>query len=136
MYMASKGGGAWCNGERLHAGNATKPSEALLCVNGLSFLHRYPFAKDVIAFFSAFWTVRSTGGCLDAMLVSSGKADAWIEAQAKPWDLAPLKIIAEEAGCVAFDFAGKNTIYGGNFVITVPALADDLRRFVGVAEEQ
>ena len=80
----------------------------------------------------SFWTVRSTGGCLDAMLVASGKADAWIEAQAKPWDLAPLKIIAEEAGAVTFDFAGKDTIYGGNFVIAVPALADELRRFVSV----
>jgi histidinol-phosphatase len=131
MYYASKGGGAWCNGERLHAGNAQKPSDALLCVNGLSYLYRYPFAKDALAFFARFWTVRSTGGCLDAMLVASGKADAWIEAQAKPWDLAPLKVIVEEAGAVTFDFAGKDTIYGGNFVITVPALAEELRLFVG-----
>jgi histidinol phosphatase-like enzyme (inositol monophosphatase family) len=132
MYYASKGGGAWCNGERLHVSHAQRPSEALLCVNGLSYMHRYPFAKDMLNFFSAFWTVRSTGGCLDAMLVAGGKADAWIEAQAKPWDLAPLKIIVEEAGAVTFDFAGKDTIYGGNFVIAVPALAEELRRFVGV----
>ena len=79
---------------------------------------------------SEFWTVRSTGGCLDAMLVASGRADVWIEAQAKPWDLAPLKIIAEEAGCVTFDFDGNDTIYGGNYVITVPALADEIKRFV------
>jgi histidinol-phosphatase len=131
MYYASKGGGAWCNGERLQTGSACKPSEALLCVNGLSFLHRYPFAPDLMEFFSRFWTVRSTGGCLDAMLVATGKADAWIEAQAKPWDLAPLKVIVEEAGAVSFDFAGKDTIYGGNFVVAVPALADELRRFVG-----
>jgi len=104
----------------------------MLCVNGLSYMHRYPFAKDLLNFFSAFWTVRSVGGCLDAMLVASGKADAWIEAQAQPWDLAPLKIIVEEAGAVTFDFAGKDTIYGGNFVIAVPALAEELRRFVSV----
>jgi fructose-1,6-bisphosphatase/inositol monophosphatase family enzyme len=75
------------------------------------------------------------GGCVDAMLVASGRADVWLEAQAKPWDLAPLKIIAEEAGAVTFDFAGRETIYGGNFVITVPALADELKRFVGKREE-
>jgi fructose-1,6-bisphosphatase/inositol monophosphatase family enzyme len=68
------------------------------------------------------------------MLVVSGRADAWIEAQAKPWDLAPLKILAEEAGCVTFDFAGKDTIYGGNYVICVPALADEIRNFVGRRE--
>src|ERR1017187_3689985 len=59
MYYASKGSGAWCNGERLHAGRATKPSEALLCVNGLTYMTGYPFAKDLLAFFAAFWTVRS-----------------------------------------------------------------------------
>jgi len=57
--------------------------------------------------------------------------NAWIEAQAKPWDLAPLKIIAEEAGCVAFDFDGNDTIYGGNYAICVPALADEIKRFLG-----
>ena len=94
-------------------------------------MHRYPFAKELIQWLAEFWTVRSMGGCLDAMLVSTGRADAWIEAQAKPWDLAPLKIIAEEAGCSVFDFEGKDTIYGGNCVICVPALADEIRKFVG-----
>ena len=35
---------------------------------------------------------------------------------------------------VTFDFEGKNTIYGGNYVIVVPALADDIRHFVGKRE--
>jgi hypothetical protein len=41
-----------------------------------------------------------------------------------------LKIIAAEAGAVTFDFSGKDTIYGGNYVITVPALAEEVKRFV------
>ena len=88
------------------------------------------FAPDFVSWVSRFWTVRSSGGCLDAMMVASGCAEAWIEPVALPWDLAPLKIIAEEAGCVTFDFAGNDTIYGGNFVITAPAFADELREFV------
>jgi fructose-1,6-bisphosphatase/inositol monophosphatase family enzyme len=84
----------------------------------------------LVEWLAGFWTVRSMGGCLDAMLVATGRADAWIESQAKPWDLAPLKAIASEAGCVTFDFAGKDTIYGGNYVICVPALAEEIKRFV------
>ena len=95
-------------------------------------MHRYPFAPEFLDWISEFWTVRSTGGCLDAMLVATGRADVWIEAQAKPWDLAPIKVIVEEAGAVTFDFAGKPTIYGGNSVISVPGLADELRRFVSI----
>ena len=130
MFTAAKGEGAWWDGKRMHVSSVTRKNEAMLCCNGLSYLYRYPFAADFVKWISQFWTVRSSGGCLDAMMVASGRAEAWIEPQAQPWDLAPLKIIAEEAGCVTFDFAGNDTIYGGNFVITVPALADELREFV------
>jgi histidinol phosphatase-like enzyme (inositol monophosphatase family) len=129
MFSAAMGEGAYCNGKRIRASEIQKKSEALLCCNGLSFMHRYPFANRLVDWLADFWTVRSMGGCFDAVLVASGRADAWIEAQAKPWDLAPLKIIAEEAGCVTFDFEGKHTIYGGNFIICVPPLADEMLRF-------
>jgi histidinol phosphatase-like enzyme (inositol monophosphatase family) len=129
MFSAAKGEGAFQDGRRIRASGIEKKRDALLCCNGLGFMHRYPFAKDLVLWLSEFWTVRSMGGCLDAMLVAGGHADAWIEAQAKPWDLAPLKIIAEEAGCVTFDFDGNDTIYGGNYVISVPALADEIKRF-------
>ena len=128
MFSAAKGQGAFWDGQRMQASGITSKSEALLCCNGLGYMHRYPFAKDLVNWMGDFWTIRSMGGCLDAMLVASGRADAWIEAQAKPWDLAPLKIIAEEAGCVTSDFEGKDTIYGGNYLISVPALAEELVR--------
>jgi histidinol-phosphatase len=131
MFSAARGEGAFWDGARVRASEVQHKSEALLCCNGLGYMHRYPFAGELLRWISEFWTVRSMGGCLDAMLVATGRADVWIESQAKPWDLAPLKIIAEEAGCVAFDFEGKDTIYGGNYVIAVPALADEIRRFVG-----
>jgi histidinol-phosphatase len=131
MFSAARGEGAFWDGERMRASGVQRKSDALLCCNGLGYMHRYPFAKDLMLWMGEFWTVRSMGGCLDAMLVASGRADVWIEAQAKPWDLAPLKIIADEAGCTVFDFEGKDTIYGGNYVICVPALADEIRRFVG-----
>ena len=130
MFSASKGAGAYWNGERVQISSIDKRGQALICVNGLTFMRRYEFAPNLLEFISTFWTARSMGGCLDAVLVASGRADVWLEAQAKPWDLAPLKIIAQEAGAVTFDFAGNDTIYGGNYVITVPALADDVKSFV------
>jgi histidinol-phosphatase len=130
IYSAAKGEGAWHDGKRIHAGDPKKKADALMCCNGLGFMHRYKFSKDLIVWLADFWTVRSMGGCLDAVLVASGVADVWLEAQAKPWDLAPLKIIAEEAGCVTFDFKGENTIYGGNFAISTPALAAEIKAFL------
>jgi histidinol-phosphatase len=129
LFSAALGEGAFQDDRPIHCSAIQKMSDALMCCNGLSYMYRYPFAPDLIEWLSGFWTVRSMGGCLDATLVASGHADAWIEARAKPWDLAPLKIIAEEAGCVAFDFEGNDTIYGGNYVICVPPLAEEIRRF-------
>ncbi len=129
IYSAAKGEGAWWDGRRIRCSDVSKKKDALLCINGLGFMNRYAFAHELVEWMSEFWTVRSMGGCVDAVLVASGRADVWIEAQAKPWDLAPLKIIAEEAGCATFDFEGNDTIYGGNYVICVPALADEIKRF-------
>jgi histidinol phosphatase-like enzyme (inositol monophosphatase family) len=134
MFSAARGQGAFWDGMRIQASNIASKRDALLCCNGLSYMHKYPFASELIEWLGEFWTVRSMGGCLDAMLVASGRADAWIESRAKPWDLAPLKAIASEAGCTTFDFEGNDTIYGGNYVICVPSLADEIRRFVGRRE--
>ncbi len=134
MFWASKGNGAYWRApegeQRIQISDKKTKAEALLCLNGFSLLERYGFAEALVPWLAGFWTVRSMGGCVDSMLVSSGRADVWIEAQAKPWDLAPICIIAKEAGATTFDFAGKDTIYGGNYVITVPPLADEVLRFV------
>jgi len=130
MFSAAKGRGAYWNDDRVKVSEITQRSQALICVNGFSFVRRYPFAEHLLEYLESFWTVRSMGGCLDAMLVATGRADGWFETQAKPWDLAPLKIIAAEAGAVTFDFSGKDTIYGGNYVICTPGLADDMKQFI------
>ncbi len=69
------------------------------------------------------------GGCLDAMCVASGRAEVWITLEAQPWDLAPLKIIGEEAGARFFNLDGKSSINGGNGVLAVPPLEAEIRRF-------
>ena len=133
MYSAAKGAGAFHDGKRIYASKVQTKAEALICCNGLGFMHKFGFANELVNWLAGFWTVRSMGGCLDAMMIARGSADAWLEAKAMPWDLAPLKIIAEEAGCVTFDFKGEDTIYGGNFVICVPALAEEMKRFTAGA---
>jgi len=130
LFSAAKGSGAYWNDDRIQVSSISKRSQALLCVNGFSYMRRYPFSEHLLEYLEGCWTVRSMGGCLDAMLVASGRADGWLETQAKPWDLAPLKIIAAEAGAVTFDFSGKDTIYGGNYVICTPGMAEDMKQFV------
>jgi histidinol-phosphatase len=129
-YTAARGTGAMRNGHTVRVSAISEISQSVLCLNSFQNAHRLSFHRNLFDWMKAFWAVRSLGGALDAMLVASGSAEAWIEQSAKPWDLAALKIISQEAGARFFNFDGGNSIYGGNCVICVPALETSMRRFV------
>jgi len=132
VFTAAKGTGAFCDGEPIRASAISDVSEAVLCLNGFNAVRRYGFSSSLIEWMEPFWAVRSMGGCLDAMMVSRGQADLWIEISGKAWDFAPLKIIAEEAGAKFFNFDGGSSIYGGNCVICAPGMEKVARQFVAV----
>ena len=129
-YHAVRGGGAFMDDRPIHVSAVREKRRAALCLTGFNVATRQPFAPRLLEFMAGFWSVRSMGGCQDAMLVASGGADCWIEISAAAWDLAPLKVIAEEAGARFFNFDGGSSIHGGNAVICVPALEPELRAFV------
>ncbi|HBY64694.1 MAG TPA: hypothetical protein DEH78_33150, partial [Solibacterales bacterium] len=130
MFVAGRGAGAWRDGVRLHASKIESVSKAVLCFQNLNGV---PAARrsGLLDWFEGFWAVRSMGGALDAMFVAEGLAEVWIEQSAKPWDLAPLRIIVEEAGGRFFNFDGGRSIYGGNCACTNPFLEEEVRRFLG-----
>lgn len=131
MYTASRGGGAYCNDTRVRISGVTALSESVVCVSGLSEIPKMPFGRRLPEWLSRCWAVRSLGGCVDAMLVASGSAEVWIEPACASWDLAPMKVILEEAGARFFNFDGGSSIHGGNCVACVPALEAELRELVG-----
>jgi histidinol-phosphatase len=130
MFTAARGTGAFLNGERIRASAVSDPAQAVLCVNGFTNILQRPFSTGLLAWMAKFWAVRSMGGCLDAMMVARGQADLWLEISGKPWDFAPLKIIAEEAGARFFNFDGGSSIYGGNCIVCAPGMEQVARRFV------
>jgi histidinol phosphatase-like enzyme (inositol monophosphatase family) len=130
MFSAVKGEGAWLNEKPVHISKVTSPAYALVSVTALNSCQALPFGPKLLPWFQKFWAVRSMGGCMDAMLVASGKAEIWIEPHAKAWDLAPLKVILEEAGARFLNFDGGSSIYGGNCVACVPALEPAVRELL------
>ena len=129
-YRAVRGAGAFFNGDRIHVSAVTRRADAALCINGLHNIAPRHFAPALIKWMSSFWTVRNFGGSPDSMQVASGKADAWINNGAKPWDLAPAKIITEEAGGLLRNFGGGGSIYGHACFTCVPALEAELLDFL------
>jgi histidinol-phosphatase len=130
LYTASRGGGAHVNGTAIRVSDIDDVSRAVMSVDALTEVAKYPWSSRLVEFMDPFWAVRCFGGSYDAVMVSRGVSDLWIETSGKPWDFAPLKIIAEEAGARFFNFEGNATIYGGNCVICTPGLEAVARRFV------
>jgi histidinol-phosphatase len=122
LLWAAKDGGAWANGERIHVSNKTEQSDAVCNFNGFQKAGVLRFAPNLIEWLHKFWAVRSLGGAVDAMLVAQGQSDVWIEPSASPWDLAPLKILTEEAGGTFGTFQGSSSIYDGNAYTCTPGL--------------
>ena len=122
LSWAGRGSGAWANGTRLQVSAQRDAKEAILCFNGFNKAGVSRFSERLIPWIRRFWAVRSLGGSMDAVFVAQGKADVWIEPNASPWDLAPLKLLVEEAGGRFASFDGENTIYSGNAYACSPGL--------------
>ena len=132
LLSAVRGAGAWSDNRRLQVCDRFDPSQAVLSFNGFNKAGVSSFAGHLLPWVGRFWAVRSLGGAVDAMLLAQGKADVWIEPNAAPWDLAPLKLLVEEAGGRFASFAGENTIYGGNAYACVPGLEPYVRELLGL----
>ena len=64
------------------------------------------------------------------MLVAMGCGEYAIDFKLNVWDIAPLKIIVEEAGGTFSDTSGKDSIYSGNIVSTNGKLHQTVLNYV------
>jgi histidinol phosphatase-like enzyme (inositol monophosphatase family) len=133
QYFATRGGGAWLNDKRIRCSSITSVDQALLCATGLHLVDRCDWSKRLVPWMARFWAVRSLGGCVDAVMLASGFAEMWLEPSAAAWDIAPFKILFEEAGARFFNFDGGSSIYGGNCIGCVPGLEPIARDLIGPA---
>jgi histidinol-phosphatase len=133
LYVASRGGGAYCNDAPIHASAKTSIDESVVCFNRFDKLNSFRDPQRVLEWIGRFWSARGLGGAPDAMMVASGLAELWIEPSAATWDFAPLKVILEEAGAHYFNFDGGSSIYAGNCIACVPGLESEVRRMLVTA---
>ncbi len=64
-------------------------------------------------------------------MVLTGRAEAWVEAGVQVWDIAPLLVLAEEAGGRFTDLAGRRTAASGNCVLSNGRVHDHVLRALG-----
>lgn len=128
VYWAAKGRGCFRNGERVRVSAVSDLEEATLSVGELGQLLRPPFEAGMLRLIRAAASTRGYGDPGGAAMLLSGRADAWLEAGVKVWDIAPQKILVEEAGGRFTSLTGQASIELGhclasNGLLHAPLLA-------------
>ena len=110
LFTATKGGGAYLNGRRLHVSTRSPLRDTLL---GTGF--PYDCATDpannfasFIAFQKAARGIRRAGAAaLDLAYLAAGRLDGFWELKLKPWDVAAGVLMIREAGGTVSTFDGS-----------------------------
>jgi myo-inositol-1(or 4)-monophosphatase len=139
VFYAWRGGGAWCNGKKIHVSDRTEVHEAVVAT-GFPYASRdvLPQLTSVFEFFlkNARGIRRLGSAALDLAYVACGRFDVYYETTLNAWDIAGGIIIVEEAGGVVTDFSGNDEMLEkGHLIAAAPriheAVAGHIRTIFG-----
>ena len=129
-WYAYRGEGAYRSGKRIHVSSRKSLAEAMVFITGTG-PRKDPEARVRLRRLAdSARSSRAMGGFWQHMLVAEGATEVAIDWMSKPWDLAPLGLIVEEAGGRSTTSDGERTIYKGRFVSTNGLLHDEVLRFL------
>ncbi|PYN97995.1 MAG: histidinol phosphate phosphatase [Candidatus Rokuibacteriota bacterium] len=124
LFTARRGGGAFLNGERIRVSNVAELGQAQLIHAGLNLVRRAGWWDGFVRLVDATDRQRGFGDYIGYALVAEGKGELYFELDLKPWDLAPCKLLVEEAGGRFTDLDGRSSIYTGTALATNGRLHD------------
>lgn len=134
LFVAWQGGGAWCNGRRLHVSSAQTLGESLLAT-GFPY-YRFDkhdrYMKLLETLMQKTHGLRRMGAAaVDLAYVAAGRFEAFYEYNLQPWDMAAGLLLVTEAGGTVSDFSGgDNHLFGGD-IIAGGAVHSELTSVIG-----
>jgi myo-inositol-1(or 4)-monophosphatase len=137
-YAASKGGGAFCNGEAITVSDRD-PARAI-CATGFPFRAKAERLDEYLPVFEAalrrFEDLRRAGSAsLDLAWTAAGVFDGYFEQALGTWDVAAGALLVREAGGVVTDWVGDDRAWltSGDIVAGPPAVHAALLERTGAA---
>lgn len=130
LLYAQKGEGAFDANGPLRVSTISTVAESMLVFGGPGVLRQAGCWAAYERLVDASGRQRAYGDYFGYTFVARGQAEAMIDVDLKPWDLASLKIIIEEAGGRFTDFEGRATIYGGSAIASNGLIHDELRSLI------
>lgn len=132
LWHATRGGGAFRNGKKIHCSNAEDLKESLIAT-GFSYdaEERIRQGEKIASLIPRVRDIRRNGAAaVDLCHVASGAVDGYFEIGLKEWDLAAGGLIAREAGAL---ITGRNGLPAGESMVIAagPALHELLMLEIG-----
>ena len=118
LYYAKKGLGAYKNAELIKVSPCRNLNSALFNFGAINRIFEHNLTTNFVRLVKSTYRQRGFGDYLNFGLVFEGKAELALEIGLQPWDLAPMAIIATEAGGKFTSLNGVNSIYEGNCLVS------------------
>lgn len=124
-FFAERGGGAFLNGEPIHASDVATFDRAVI---GCELAREQSLRIKILQLFSHFAAQGDTariGGAaaLSFCYIAAGRLDAYFQLTLSPWDVAAGILIAREAGAKVTHLDGRPaTLRGGAYLAGAPQL--------------
>jgi histidinol-phosphatase len=128
VLWAQRGRGAWANGARLRVSRVGRLADATMVHSSLNLLRPLEggrYWEGFVRLVDRTDRQRGFGDYFAYTFLLRGQAELMLEADIKPWDVAPFKVLFEEAGGRFTDFAGRPTIYSGTALASNGLLHDE-----------
>lgn len=115
-WKAARGHGAYCGKRRLYVSQIQDLQKAHLFHGTLGGWGESLPPRSIFTLMRQVQRTRGFGDFYQHMLVAEGAGEVAIDPAVKPWDIAPLQVIVEEAGGQATTLTGRRSIYGGSLI--------------------
>jgi len=117
-WQAYQGEGAYRDGRKLQVSSVEKLKDSMVFSTGTGPSKDSADQNRIRRYLDAARNSRSFGGFWQHMLVAEGAIEAALDWTSKPWDLAPLILIVQEAGGKSTSLGGRATIYEKSLLST------------------
>ena len=132
-WYASRGAGAWTvnrlvsgPSRRLRVSNVDAVADATVLFRSVVDMRASRVAAGYDRLLGEAWKERGYGDFWGYALVADGSAEAMMEQQLGPWDLAAPRVIVEEAGGALTDFDGNRSLTVGEGLGTNGILHEEI----------
>jgi histidinol phosphatase-like enzyme (inositol monophosphatase family) len=126
LLYAQRGGGAFDSNGPLRVSDIRSVRDGTVVFGGLDAFRQRGLWAGLEALVEGSSRQRGFGDYFGHTFIARGQAEAMVELDLKPYDVAPLKIIVEEAGGRFTDLKGVATIYGDEAVTSNGYLHDEV----------